>query len=59
MPTYRVELLHVRKRAQGGSDFYGDGLIALCHDCPARTDPPFCQRLIGRHLMQRVRHSGQ
>jgi HNH endonuclease len=43
LPTYRLEVHHVRKRAQGGSDFDRDRLIALCRDCHTRTDAPFRQ----------------
>ena len=43
LPTYRLEVHHLRKRAQGGSDFDRDRLIALCQDCHARTDAPFRQ----------------
>ena len=41
LPTYRLEVHHLVKRAQGGSDFDLDKLIALCRDCHARTDAPF------------------
>jgi len=37
----RLEVHHVRKRTQGGSDFDLDRLIALCRDCHAQTDAPF------------------
>ena len=37
----RLEVHHVIKRAQGGSDFDLDRLIALCRDCHAQTDAPF------------------
>ena len=43
LPTYRREVHHVRKRAQGGSDFDCDRLIALCRECHAQTDTPFCR----------------
>jgi 5-methylcytosine-specific restriction endonuclease McrA len=43
LPTHRLDVHHIRKRAQGGSDFDRDGLIALCRDCHARTDAPFRQ----------------
>jgi HNH endonuclease len=43
IPTYRLEVHHTQKRAQGGSDFDRDALIALCRDCHARTDAPFRQ----------------
>ena len=39
----RLEVHHILKRAQGGSDFDFDRLIALCRDCHARTDAPYCQ----------------
>ena len=39
----RLEVHHVRKRAQGGSDFDLDRLIALCRDCHAQTDASFLQ----------------
>ena len=38
----RLEVHHVLKRAQGGSDFDFDRLIALCRGCHARTDAPYC-----------------
>jgi len=38
---------HVVKRAQGGSDFDLDRLVALCPTCHARTDAPYaCGRLV-------------
>ena len=43
LPRCRLEVHHIQKRAQGGSDFDRDRLIALCRDCHARTDAPFCQ----------------
>jgi hypothetical protein len=43
LPTSRLEIHHVVKRTQGGSDFDRDQLIALCRDCHARTDAPFRQ----------------
>jgi 5-methylcytosine-specific restriction protein A len=39
----RLDVHHVTKRTQGGSDFDFDRLIALCRDCHARTDAPFRQ----------------
>jgi hypothetical protein len=39
----RLDVHHVTKRAQGGSDFDLDQLIALCRDCHAQTDAPFRQ----------------
>jgi hypothetical protein len=41
LPTSRLEVHHVIKRTQGGSDFDRNQLIALCRDCHARTDAPF------------------
>ena len=37
----RLEVHHVVKRAQGGSDFDLDRLVALCPACHAQTDAPF------------------
>ena len=39
----RLEVHHVIKRAQGGSDFDLDRLIALCRNCHAQTDASFLQ----------------
>jgi 5-methylcytosine-specific restriction endonuclease McrA len=39
----RLDVHHVTKRTQGGSDFDLDRLIALCRDCHAKTDAPFRQ----------------
>src|SRR6266849_1993909 len=36
-----LEVHHVVKRAQGGSDFDLDRLVALCPPCHARTDAPY------------------
>ena len=36
----RLEVHHVVKRAQGGSDFELDCLVALCAPCHAQTDAP-------------------
>ena len=35
-----LEVHHVVKRAQGGSDFDLDQLVALCLPCHAQTDAP-------------------
>jgi 5-methylcytosine-specific restriction endonuclease McrA len=43
LPTYRLEVHHIRKRAQGGSDFDRDRLVALCRLCHAQTDAPYAQ----------------
>ena len=47
----RLDVHHVTKRAQGGSDFDLDGLIALCRDCHAQTDAPYRQ---GRLVITRL-----
>ena len=39
----RLEVHHVVKRAQGGSDFDLDRLVALCPACHAQTDAPYVQ----------------
>ena len=36
-----LEVHHVVKRAQGGSDFDLDCLVALCPPCHAQTDAPY------------------
>ena len=36
-----LEVHHVVKRAQGGSDFDLDRLVALCARCHAQTDAPY------------------
>ena len=36
-----LEAHHVVKRAQGGSDFDLDRLVALCPPCHAQTDAPY------------------
>src|SRR5580765_3154901 len=38
-----LEVHHVIKRAQGGSDFDLDRLIALCPPCHAQTDAPYAR----------------
>jgi len=43
LPTYRLEVHHIRKRAQGGSDFDLDRLVALCAPCHAQTDAPYAR----------------
>jgi hypothetical protein len=37
----RLEVHHVVKRAQGGSDFDLDRLVALCPACHGQTDAPY------------------
>jgi len=39
----RLEVHHVVKRAQGGSDFDLDRLVALCLPCHAQTDAPYAR----------------
>jgi len=39
----RLEVHHVVKRAQGGSDFDLDRLVALCRACHAQTDAPYAR----------------
>ncbi len=36
-----LEVHHVVKRAQGGSDFDLDRLVALCAPCHTQTDAPY------------------
>src|SRR5215468_2699663 len=36
-----LEVHHVRKRSQGGSDFDLDWLVTLCRACHAQTDAPY------------------
>ena len=48
MGPSRLEVHHVVKRAQGGSDFDLDRLVALCPRCHAQTDAPY---LRGRLLI--------
>ena len=45
----RLDVHHVVKRSQGGSDWDLDALVALCRRCHAQTDAPFVKgRLIAR-----------
>jgi hypothetical protein len=39
----RLEVHHVVKRAQGGSDFDLDRLVTLCPACHAQTDAPYAR----------------
>jgi len=43
VPTYHLEVHHVRKRSQGGSDFDRDRLVALCPPCHEQTDAPYAR----------------
>jgi len=38
-----LEVHHVVKRAQGGSDFDLDRLVALCPPCHTQTDAPYAR----------------
>ena len=42
-PLRVPEVHHVVKRAQGGSDFDLDRLVALCRPCHAQTDAPYAR----------------
>ena len=42
MPS-SLEVHHVVKRAQGGSDFDLDRLVALCPSCHVQTDAPYAR----------------
>ncbi len=62
----RLEVHHVCKRAQGGSDFDLDQLVALCRACHSRTDAPYAQgRLMvtvlggGRFVFELVQGRGK
>jgi len=43
LPTHRLEAYHLGKRAQGGSDFDLDRLVALCPPCHAQSDAPYAR----------------
>jgi 5-methylcytosine-specific restriction endonuclease McrA len=49
----RLEIHHVVKRAQGGSDFDLDRLVALCVPCHTQTDAPY---LRGRLVITPLGH---
>ena len=51
----RLDVHHVVKRSQGGSDWDLDALVALCRRCHAQTDASFVK---GR-LIVRPRGGGQ
>lgn len=38
-----LEVHHVQKRSQGGSDFDLDRLVTVCRPCHARTDAPYAR----------------
>ncbi len=47
----RLDVHHLVKRSQGGSDFDFDRLVALCRSCHGRTDAPYTNgRLMVRPL---------
>ncbi len=61
-----LDVHHVTKRAQGGSDFDLDGLVALCRPCHEWTDAPYVRgRLVvtplgaGRFTFALVRGTGK
>jgi hypothetical protein len=61
-----LEVHHVVKRAQGGSDFDLDRLVALCPPCHAQTDAPYARgRLVvmpsssGRFIFERWEGTGK
>src|SRR5262249_37848613 len=39
----RLEVHHVQKRSQGGSDFDLDRLVTVCRPCHAQTDAPYAK----------------
>ncbi len=50
----RLDVDHVVKRSQGGSDFDLDLLVALCRWCHDQTDAPYERgRLVGDRLGRR------
>jgi 5-methylcytosine-specific restriction endonuclease McrA len=51
----RLEVHHVVKRAQGGSDFDLDRLVALCTTCHAQTDASYAR---GRLVITPLGHGG-
>ncbi len=62
----RLDAHHILKRAQGGSDFDLDHLVALCRACHDRTDAPYARgRLVvtplgaGRFAFALVRGVGK
>src|SRR5262245_65285314 len=60
----QLDVHHLVKRAQGGSDFDLDQLVALCRRCHGLTDAPYGRgRLVitargrGRFTFEVIRHS--
>jgi 5-methylcytosine-specific restriction endonuclease McrA len=61
-----LDVHHVQKRSQGGSDFDLDQLVALCRGCHAQTDAPYDRgRLVvtprggGQFTLEVVRRAGK
>jgi hypothetical protein len=62
----RLEVHHVIKRAQGGSDFDLNALVALCRSCHEQTDAPYARgKLVvtpvslGQFTFEVVQRAGQ
>jgi 5-methylcytosine-specific restriction endonuclease McrA len=62
----RLDVHHVQKRSQGGSDFDQDQLVGLCRGCHEQTDAAFDQgRLVieplggGQFTFAVVRRAGK
>jgi hypothetical protein len=53
LPTHRLEVQYIQKRARDGSDFDRDRLIALCRPCHAQTDAPYAR---GRPVITALGH---
>jgi HNH endonuclease len=47
----RLDVHHIIKRSQGGSDFDLDALVALCRRCHEQTDAPLA---LGRFIVTPV-----
>jgi hypothetical protein len=62
----RLEVHHVIKRSQGGSDFDLNALVALCRRCHEQTDAPYARgKLVvtpvglGQFTFEMVQRAGQ
>jgi hypothetical protein len=62
----RLDVHHVIKRAQGGSDFDLNALVALCRSCHEQTDAPYARgKLVvtplglGQFTFEVVQRAGQ
>jgi len=53
----RLDGHHMVKRAQGGSDWDLDALVALCRRCHTRTDAPFVKGRLSKPT-PRMREGG-